>query len=350
MINAYLPMVRSKLLELDKDSARSFRSRQPASSPKIRLSTAASNLWLSWPYLCRSDHLGLPERQFYSCDLDFITGLCDTAATKNGIEMLLYHSESGKRVVLVGHTNPLSIEQNSYQSRHSSSSLRFQQPFFFIYQTSKTNTAMMIVRNSLLVLAAVVTVAEAGNVKRIRNRNVIKVDNGAAQSKSHSSLMQENKKIEQDLAALFKKENRRDLQDMSMSMGGGGGDMSMDMGGGGGDMSMSMDMSPARSKPTLEGPVATMIPPQQVADGESDAGDAPTLTADEPIDAVTDGDDSSSSSTSGGSSSTSDNSDSSRSPGEEAIVESTGADDSAATSTAVGIAATAMVLVYSLLA
>ena len=203
----------------------------------------------------------------------------------------------------------------------------------------------MIVRNSLLVLAAVVAVSEAGNVQRIRNRNVIKVEGSTHNSKSHS-LMQENKKVENDLASLFK-ETGRGLQDMSMSMGGGGGGMSM---------SMDMDMSPARSKPTFDEPVTAIIPPQQVADEESD-GDAPTLVADEPIDAVTDGatgatgdDSSSGSSTTTTTDSTSDNSDSSRSPGEEAIVESTGADSAAATFTNVGVAATAVALVYSLLA
>ncbi|KAL3894123.1 MAG: hypothetical protein SGARI_007840, partial [Bacillariaceae sp.] len=194
---------------------------------------------------------------------------------------------------------------------------------------------MMIVRNSLLVLAAVaaLSTSDAAGVKRIRNRNVIKVN--ASATRKTSSLMQENKKVEADLAALFNKEHGgRDLQDMSMSMGGGGGggDMSMDMGGGsggGGDMSMSMDMSPARNDPA-----ATLIPPLQVVqDGESDGeGDEPTLTADEPIDAVTDGD---ADVTTDAEDATSDNSDSSRAPpegvegGEEAIVEATG-DDSGA--------------------
>jgi hypothetical protein len=194
---------------------------------------------------------------------------------------------------------------------------------------------MMLVRNSLLVIAAVAalsTSVEAGarRIRKAANRDIIQVQ--ASVKKESSSLMQEK---EHDLAVLFKNENRL-LQDMSMSMGGGSGgmDMSMGSGSGGMDMSMSMGMmSSARSKPTLGGPVATLFTNPQVEGDEQT-----TLIANEPIDVVTGEEEKA----------TSD-----RAPPtlteEETMAVSDG-DDSAAATLPVGVAVTAMALVYSLLA
>jgi hypothetical protein len=191
---------------------------------------------------------------------------------------------------------------------------------------------MMLVRNSLLVIAAVAalsTSVEAGarRIRKAANRDIIQVQ--ASVKKESSSLMQEK---EHDLAVLFKNENRL-LQDMSMSMGGGM-DMSMGSGSGGMDMSMSMDMmSSARSKPTLGGPVATLFTNPQVEGDEQT-----TLIANEPIDVVTGEEEKA----------TSD-----RAPPtlteEETMAVSDG-DDSAAATLPVGVAVAAMALVYSLLA